>query len=95
MLLGSIWDLGRCPCPQCLVLKEDIGKLGTPRDRATRLQKRFDDDTWRFNVKATRRIIYIDGYVVNSDAVDALLKDYSMTLTEVCFSYDAVQGAFC
>lgn len=65
------------------MLKENVGKLGSARDHAAHAQKRIDDDVRRFNVTAAHRIIYADGYVVNSDAVDGLLKDHSLTPTEV------------
>jgi hypothetical protein len=64
------------------VLKDNIGDLGSAKDRKARQELRVNDNATRFNVETARRIIYQDGYVVNSDAVNALLKEDSLTPTE-------------
>ncbi|KAL0566510.1 hypothetical protein V5O48_015503 [Marasmius crinis-equi] len=39
VLLATIRNLGRCPCPQCFVEKDQIQELGTIRDRQRRERK--------------------------------------------------------
>jgi len=44
---------------------------------------RVDDEARRWKVKIAREIIYEKNYVVNSKAVDAILKAQSLVLTDV------------
>jgi hypothetical protein len=76
--------MGRCPCPRCKILKEDIPNLGTPADVTVRVEDiRRDNATRREKVAEARKFIYEGGYVVNSNKVDDLLKPESLVPTEV------------
>lgn len=76
--------MGGCPCPRCLIPKDQIPGLGTESDVKWREQQvRKDDVARRLKVKEARNIIYNKGYVVNSSKVDDLLKAESYVPTEV------------
>ncbi|EGO30230.1 hypothetical protein SERLADRAFT_412306 [Serpula lacrymans var. lacrymans S7.9] len=49
VLLAGIKFLGKCPCPRCLVKKQDLAKMGMKRDMRQRVKKiRVDnEDHWR------------------------------------------------
>ncbi|TFY53731.1 hypothetical protein EVG20_g9986 [Dentipellis fragilis] len=86
VLIATIRDMGGCPCPRCLVKKECLGNLGTSKDIERIALTRKDDQAFRCKVSDARKLIYKDGYVVNSDAVDKLLKPESLVPTENAFS---------
>ena len=88
MLIATLRDQGQHPCPHCLIGFEKIHDLGTPAD----LQRRKDqickdDETRQGLVKEARVHIFRDGYVVNSDKVDGLLKPTSAVPTIVSFCF--------
>ncbi|KAF8204209.1 hypothetical protein K438DRAFT_1964576 [Mycena galopus ATCC 62051] len=92
VLIATLCDMGKCPCPRCKIVKEDIPNLGTPADTAVRVEQvRRDDATRRKKVPQARKYIYEDGYVVNSTKVDDLLKPESLVPTENAFS-DRLDG---
>ncbi|KAM6496633.1 hypothetical protein JOM56_007106 [Amanita muscaria] len=65
--------MGNCPCPRCTVNKQSIRGMGTADDRAVRQSsRRADYKDYSKRVSAARKLIYEDGYVVNSDKVDEL-----------------------
>ena len=67
-----------------MVKKEDIGNLGTVADHTVRTcDTRLDDAARQDKVLKARDFIYKDGYVVNSERVEALLKDQSLVPTVV------------
>jgi hypothetical protein len=83
-LLASIRNLGRCPCPRCLVSKSDINKLGQFLDMSHCLSNaRRDDMEYRRKVNSAREIIYSKGYTVDSTAVEAILAESSLVPTQV------------
>ncbi|KII90776.1 hypothetical protein PLICRDRAFT_697259 [Plicaturopsis crispa FD-325 SS-3] len=87
VLIASIRDMGGCPCPRCKIRKDQIPGLATSADTAIRIDMaRHDDDARRSKVSAARQKIYKDGYVVNSDHVDDLLKAESLVPTVNAFS---------
>ncbi|KAJ8457369.1 hypothetical protein ONZ51_g11576 [Trametes cubensis] len=87
MLVATLRDKGRCPCPHCLVTFEDIDKLGNDEDRNRRShQVRESAAEQSALVQEAREIIYDSGYVVNSDRVEALLRDHSLVPTINAFS---------
>ncbi|KAL0572685.1 hypothetical protein V5O48_009275 [Marasmius crinis-equi] len=43
VLLATLKSLGQCPCPQCMVEKDQIPQLGTVRDRQQREHKLQED----------------------------------------------------
>jgi hypothetical protein len=84
VLIATLRDMGMCPCPRCKIAKEDIPNLGTPADTAVRVEQvRRDDTARREKVSKARKLIYEDGYVVNSAKVEELLKPESLVPTEV------------
>lgn len=76
--------MGGCPCPRCLIPKDQIPGLGTELDIDWRTQQvQTDDAAHQLKVKEARNIIYNKGYVVNSSKIDELLKAESYVPTEV------------
>ncbi|KDQ54440.1 hypothetical protein JAAARDRAFT_60806 [Jaapia argillacea MUCL 33604] len=80
MLIATLRDKGRCPCPRCLVTFDTIPSLGTPHDREAHSEARQQ------LVANARKLIYKQGYVVTSEHVDALLKEQSLVPTKNTFS---------
>lgn len=86
MLVTALRDKGQHPCPHCLITFDDIPQIGTKDDAQRRNDlRRVDDQSRRQRVQDARRLIYEDGYAVNSVKVNDLLKDLSLTPTEVSF----------
>ncbi|KAI0357196.1 hypothetical protein OH77DRAFT_141434 [Trametes cingulata] len=86
-LLATIRDMGNCPCPRCLVAKDAISAVGTPRDMSLRVRKaRVDDVDRRYKVNLARSFIYEQGKGIASAAVENLLKPESLVPTNNAFS---------
>jgi hypothetical protein len=84
MLIATLRDKGKHPCPHCLIAFEDIPNLGTSADKKLREQlERKDNETWHSLVAEARRLMYDDGYAINGDKVDSILKDISAVPTKV------------
>ncbi len=84
MLLATLRDKGRCPCPRCLMSFSDISALGTAADRETRHAKARPPAPEREPIIASaRELIYGGNYVVNSDHVEGLLAEQSLVPTRV------------
>ena len=84
IILAGIRDLGRCPCPRCLVLLDDVANLGKVGDMKQRIiHARVDDDITRGKVDLACDIIYNRHYVINSKAVENILKAQSLVPTVV------------
>lgn len=84
VLIATLRDMGKCPCPRCKILKEDIPDLGTAADMTVRADDiRRDDANRREKIAEARKLIYEEGYVVNSTKVDDILKPESLVPTEV------------
>ena len=77
ILLAGIQDKGLCPCPQCLVLKSDINKLGQATDFTSWVKKAhtYIGDT----IHGVHDFIYKCGYGIASIAVECILKPESWT----------------
>ncbi|KAF7974005.1 hypothetical protein HWV62_13627 [Athelia sp. TMB] len=91
VLASSIRDKGAFPCPRCLVSYKDIEKMGTAADMRQRLSSaRVDDETTRQKVESARKKIYADGYAVDSEVVEDLLKGQSLTPTArlACYRFN-------
>ncbi|KAI0057240.1 hypothetical protein BV25DRAFT_1812761 [Artomyces pyxidatus] len=89
VLIATIRDKGRCPCPRCLITFDKIPELGSAADRDLRATNiRYDDALRRQAVEDARDLIYRDGYVVNSERVDNLLKAQSMIPTTMTTPID-------
>jgi hypothetical protein len=83
ILLALIRDMGKFPCPRCLVPKSSLGWVGQKRDLAQRSEKRTSDVTLKNKVKRARALIYKKGFVIRSKKVEAILKPTSIQPTEV------------
>ena len=85
ILLTSIRNLGACPCPRCLIPLARVHNLGMARDVSQRTTlMRIDNARRRNNVATARQLIYEKNYLVNSAAVEDLLKPESLVPTSVC-----------
>jgi len=63
---------------------DEIPNLGTTEDRKVRIEKqRADSDEHQTLVKDARKKLYDEGYAVDGEHVDGLLKDESLVPTEV------------
>src|ERR1700679_993870 len=84
ILIASIRNLGRCPCPRCLIPLDRVAKMGMRRDMTQRRTlARIDDVKWRNRVERAREKIYEMGYVVDSTVVEDLLQEDSLVPTAV------------
>lgn len=75
--------MGEHPCPRCFVSKGDIHNLGTKKDMRVRSNVRVDNKERQDKINLSRTFIYEKGYVVNSQAVENLLKEQSLVPTKV------------
>jgi hypothetical protein len=89
ILLAGIRNLGRCPCPRCLVPLSQIHNIGTARDMLIRSNSlRIDDAKRKSVISSARRIIYDRCHSVKSTAVEELLKPLSLVPNKVCRDTD-------
>lgn len=83
--LACIKQLGKYPCPTCLVLKEKVKYLGTASDADTRVTKsRIDDEKYRDKIRKARDHIYLRGDFLNGQRIERLLGTGSIVPTQVC-----------
>ncbi|KAF9461194.1 hypothetical protein BDZ94DRAFT_826153 [Collybia nuda] len=78
VLLATIRDRGRCPCPRCLVPKVLLDRVGLARDSATRIKIRQIVPSL---VLAARRYIYNLGHSITGVRVEELLQEISAVPT--------------
>jgi hypothetical protein len=84
ILLASIRNRGKCPCPRCLIPKSRVEKMGMKRDMEERTSlARFDNNHRKWMVATARSIIYEKNYAVNREAVENILKEQSLVPTSV------------
>ena len=84
ILLASIRNLGRCPCPRCLIPLDRVPNMGMRRDMAQRMSlARVDNPERRSRIKAAREIIYVKDYKTDSKVVEDLLRQDSLVPTAV------------
>ena len=84
ILLASIRNLGRCPCPRCLIPLDRAPNMGRPRDMAQRTSLvRVDDLVLHSRIKAAREMIYMKNYKTDSKVVEDLLQHNSLVPTIV------------
>lgn len=63
---------------------DDVPNLGAIEDRQMRIEKlRVDSDGRQAKVREARKKLYDEGYAVDGENVDGLLKDESLVPTEV------------
>ncbi|EJD50310.1 hypothetical protein AURDEDRAFT_58600 [Auricularia subglabra TFB-10046 SS5] len=86
-LIASIKDLGTCPCPRCLVKKDDIPRAGQRYDMQRRVTSaRTDNDRRRGRVESAQNMILEHGITVDSTSLDPFLKEQSLTPNRNAFS---------
>ncbi|KJA26291.1 hypothetical protein HYPSUDRAFT_133110, partial [Hypholoma sublateritium FD-334 SS-4] len=87
VILSGIRNMGCCPCPRCLVPKNDTDQLGTKHDQHRRVTlARKDDLQYRVKVSSAHDIIYQQNRTVDSNFVEHLLKSESLVPTQNAFS---------
>jgi hypothetical protein len=84
VLLATIRDKGKCPCPRCIISGEKIEELGLDSDRQTRvLHQRKNHPQLRKVIDSARKLIYVKGLGVKSAAVERGLRPLSLVPTKV------------
>src|SRR6266550_7659537 len=79
VLLSTIKFLGACPCPTCLIAKDNIRNLGMKRDIHNHKQKVCtDNELNRMRIKRERKWMYEEGLSINSIAIKRNLDDESL-----------------
>jgi hypothetical protein len=89
ILVASIRNVGRCPCPRCLIPLVCVQNMGMHRDMMQCMSlARVDNLEWRRRIKAAREIIYLKNYKTDSKAVEDILQQDSLvpTVVSVYFS---------
>ena len=89
VILSSIRDLGRCPCPRCLIPMARVYRMGMVQDMKERKTlARVDDENRRHKVELAREIIYKKNYAVNNEKVESILRPESLVPTAVSINLD-------
>ncbi|KAI0248508.1 hypothetical protein BJV78DRAFT_1276556 [Lactifluus subvellereus] len=86
VLLSSIRLLGRSPCPRCLIKKDEISEVGTPRDLERRANVRIDNKRHQKKIESARKLIFRKGKPIAAKAVEDLLLEESLVPTRNAFS---------
>jgi hypothetical protein len=82
MTLAALREKGLCPCPRCLVKKDELDKLGQVRDSRGRISgARIFNMDW---ITRARHFIYHVGFPVRSVGIERMLKPTSLIPTLVC-----------
>ena len=83
-MIASIHNLGKCPCPCCLIPLCHVHCIRTAGDLCQRTTlAHVDNREQRGKVHVAQRLIYERNSLVNSSAVEALLQDKSLVPTVV------------
>ena len=84
VLIANIRNLGSCPCPRCLILKDHLHNLASERDLLQRhALAHHDTEERRKKVADAHQLIYDQQYVVDTPQVEVLLKEESLVPTKV------------
>ena len=84
VLIATIKNKGKCPCPHCLIPKEWFPNLGSCQNQQQHsMLARVDDNSRWAKVEGSRRLIYEKHYALDGKAVNELLKDQSLVPTMV------------
>ncbi|KAI0326965.1 hypothetical protein GY45DRAFT_1257909 [Cubamyces sp. BRFM 1775] len=78
VLITALKNLGKCPCPRCLIKKDQISATGTSRDDRRRALKRVDTPARRADIKRARKWLFTRGYSITSKHIRDLLDERSM-----------------
>ena len=83
-LVACLRFLAKCPCPACLVKKEDMPNMGTVNDMKFRERnQRKDDQPVHYDIASARRKIFEDGAAPEGKTVEAILGPTSITPSRV------------
>ena len=75
----GIRNLGRCPCPRCLLPLDHMRNMGMCEDMMERESlAHVDDMGWHRRVGDAREAIYVENSAVDGTAVETLLKGDSL-----------------
>ncbi|KAK2460361.1 hypothetical protein APHAL10511_007526 [Amanita phalloides] len=95
VLLAGIKQLGKCPCPTCLILKKNIRFLGLARDTHTHMKKpHIDDQIYWDKIKTARNYIYKSGGFLNRQQLELLLGPESIVPIQNAFSHRLLKLSF-
>lgn len=84
VLIATVKNRGKCPCPRCLIPKERFCNLGLPQDlRKRSTLARVDNYSRQAKVDSARRLIHEKHYALDGKAVNALLQTQSLVPTQV------------
>ncbi|KAH9161682.1 hypothetical protein EDB89DRAFT_2029564 [Lactarius sanguifluus] len=86
VLLATIKNLGRAPCPRCLIQMKEIHGVATPSDVRIRNRLRIDNERRRERVERARKLIFEKGHAISGAPVQRILGDHSMIPTRNAFS---------
>ncbi|KAH7904570.1 hypothetical protein BJ138DRAFT_1018968 [Hygrophoropsis aurantiaca] len=88
VLIATVRNLGCCPCPRCLLPKDQIQNIGAEADRLQRERlMRVDNEERQSKILAIRKNIYQKKYAVdNEQHVESLLRPESWVPTSNAFS---------
>lgn len=85
VLITNVRIFGGCPCPWCLIPKDQLQDVATVNDMSQHnMLSRHDTADRCAKIILACCLIYEDQYVVNTPQVEALLKHESLVLTMVC-----------
>ncbi|KAI0775824.1 hypothetical protein BD413DRAFT_709717 [Trametes elegans] len=76
----------KCPCPRCLVEKDNLEEMGTLNDFHRRNKVRVDNTDVQWRIRVARKWVFQDGTSLKSVHVKRLLDAKSLTLTRNAFS---------
>lgn len=84
VILSGIRNMGRCPCPRCLIPRERADRLGEPLDiRQRSTLRRIESVKRRTWIETARTHIYKHNRTVTSKKVEDLLQEESLVPTNV------------
>jgi hypothetical protein len=83
ILIANIKNLGKCPCPRCLIQMEEVQDLGKANDIRRRSEKRKPSAKLFAVVKKARRAIF-KGSAVSGTLVEKILGGKSRVAINVC-----------
>ncbi|KZT12196.1 uncharacterized protein LAESUDRAFT_754689 [Laetiporus sulphureus 93-53] len=86
VLIACIRYLARCPCPRCLILKNDIAQMGSEVEMHRRAHARTDNSSMHGIIERTRAWVFQKGIALNSKTISHLLNPKSLVTTRSAFS---------
>lgn len=84
ILLACLRFMAHCPCPRCIVTKDQLPELGMKRDtRRREVQAREDNHIVHAKIERARTAIFCRGVAIRGDIIEPMLKPTSLTPTRV------------